>query len=111
MHPNQNTLMPDLPELHHPGDAAWIQEILTQMPFRMREYAKFKYSEVFQIRSEEEPVSFRKANAGARAANRWLRLFFRKHYPAIQGYTTEPPKAQNALPGPIPNPESRQARS
>lgn len=105
MYPNQNALMPDLPELHHPGDAVWIQEVLGQMPFRMREYAKFKYSEVFQIRSEEEPVSFRKANAGAHAANRWLRLFFRKNHRSIQGYTTEPPKAPQALPGAIPNPE------
>ncbi|OBU11510.1 hypothetical protein [Morganella psychrotolerans] len=103
MYPNQNALKSDLPELYHPGDAVWIQEVLGQMPFRMREYAKFKYSEVFQIRSKEEPVSFRKANAGAHAANRWLRLFFRKNHRSMQGYTAEPLSVSQAMPRTNPN--------
>lgn len=90
MHQIHNIPTSDLPEFHHSGDVVWIQEILAEMPFQMRQYAKFKYSDVFKIRSEEEPVSYKKANAGAKAANRWLRLYFEKHYPAIQGYTSAP---------------------
>lgn len=92
MHPNQNTLMPDLPEFHHPGDAAWIQEMLLQLSPGARNRALVAYSAVYQERWEAEPVPYRKDNAARREANKRLREYVRKFNRAMQGYTADPQK-------------------
>ncbi|WP_051863054.1 hypothetical protein [Xenorhabdus bovienii] len=93
-YPNHNVIMP---EIYHSGDAEWIQKILAAMNSTTREYARDKYAYVYKLRRDEDPVPHRKDNTGARAANTWLRLFFKKNYRSMQGYTEKPllaPKAQ-----------------
>ncbi|MBD2799221.1 hypothetical protein ID854_01770 [Xenorhabdus sp. M] len=88
MYQIHNVIMPDV---YQPGDAEFIQKILTAMSSStMREYARDKYAYVYKLRWDEEPVSYRKDNAGAKAANTWLRLFFKKNHKSMQGYTEKP---------------------
>ncbi|MDC9622114.1 hypothetical protein PSI22_10800 [Xenorhabdus sp. XENO-7] len=79
-----------MPEVYQLGDAEWIQKILAAMKPTMREYARDKYAYVYKLRRDEDPVSFRRDNTGAKAANKWLRLYFKKHYRSMQGYTEKP---------------------
>ncbi len=79
-----------MPEIYHPGDAEWIQKILAAMKSTPREYARDKYAYVYKLRRDEDPVPHRRDNTGARAANTWLRLFFKKNYRSMQGYTEQP---------------------
>ncbi|WP_237388290.1 hypothetical protein [Xenorhabdus sp. Sc-CR9] len=80
-----------MPDVYQPGDAEFIQKILAAMKSAsMREYARDKYAYVYKLRWDEEPVSYRKGNAGAKAANTWLRLFFNKNHRSMQGYTEKP---------------------
>ncbi|CDG98679.1 hypothetical protein XBP1_450001 [Xenorhabdus bovienii str. puntauvense] len=86
-----------MPEIYQLGDAEWIQKILAAMNSTMREYARDKYAYVYKVRRDEDPVPHRRDNTGARAANTWLRLFFKKNYRSMKGYTEQPmlaPKAQ-----------------
>ncbi len=93
IHPIHNVIMP---EIYHPGDAEWIQKILSAMNSTTREYARDKYAYVYKVRRDEDPLSFRRDNTGAKAANTWLRLYFKKHYRSMKGYT-EKPKAVSVL--------------
>lgn len=92
MHPNQNTLMFDLPEFHHLGDAMWIQETLLQLSPGARNRALAAYSAVYQKQWEAEPVTYRKDNTARREANKRLREYVRKFNRAMQGYTADPQK-------------------
>ncbi|BET98125.1 hypothetical protein [Xenorhabdus taiwanensis] len=80
-----------MPEIYQPGDAEFIQKILSAMNnSSMREYARDKYAYIYKLRRDEDPVPYRRDNTGARAANTWLRLFFKKNYRSMKGYTEEP---------------------
>ncbi|MCP9270410.1 hypothetical protein M5U04_20615 [Xenorhabdus sp. XENO-1] len=84
-----------MPEVYQSGDAEFIQKILSAMTnSTMREYARDKYAHVYKLRRDEDPVPHRRDNTGARAANTWLRLFFKKNYRSMKGYT-EAPKTVN----------------
>lgn len=88
-----------MPDVYQPGDAAWIQTVLAAMKSStMRAYARDKYAYIYKLRWDEEPVSYRKGNAGAKAANTWLRLFFEKNHKSMQGYTEAPLLAPQAPP-------------
>lgn len=50
------------------------------------------YSQAWQEAFDTEPVSFRKDNAARRTANRRLREFCTRYTPAVQGYTSLPPR-------------------
>lgn len=110
MHPNQNTLMPDsyFPDR---DDIEFIQQMLSVLPINARNKARMEYAIVYQEWWEKELISFRKDNTARHEANTRLREYVGNVHKAIQGYTKEPPKAQNALPGTIPNPGARQTRS
>ncbi|WP_153044721.1 hypothetical protein [Xenorhabdus sp. KJ12.1] len=94
-----------MPEIYHPGDAEWIQKMLSAMKSTMREYARDKYAYVYKLRRDEDPVPFRRDNTGARAANTWLRLFLKKNYRSMQGYTEAPMLAPQAQPRTQPHSE------
>ncbi|MCP9270429.1 hypothetical protein M5U04_20745 [Xenorhabdus sp. XENO-1] len=80
-----------MPEIYQPGDAEFIQKILSAMTnSTMREYARDKYANIYKLRRDEDPVPHRRDNTGARAANTWLRLFFKKNYRSMKGYTEQP---------------------
>ncbi|AOM39933.1 hypothetical protein [Xenorhabdus hominickii] len=79
-----------MPEVYQPGDAEWIKEILSAMKPTMREYARDKYAYVYKVRRDEDPVPHSRDNTGATAANTWLRLFFKKNYRSMKGYTEQP---------------------
>ncbi|MDE1494865.1 hypothetical protein KKJ25_07840 [Xenorhabdus bovienii] len=92
-----------MPDVYQSGDAEFIQKILSAMKPTMREYARDKYAYVYKLRRDEDPVSFRRDNTGAKAANTWLRLYFKKHYRSMQGYTEAPLLAPKAQPEDKPN--------
>ncbi len=88
-----------MPEVYQPGDAEFIQKILSAMTNpTMREYARDKYARVYKLRRDEDPIPYRRDNTGARAANTWLRLFFKKNHRSMKGYTEAPPLAPKAQP-------------
>ncbi|WFQ81306.1 hypothetical protein PXH59_09825 [Xenorhabdus sp. SF857] len=69
----------------------------------MREYARNKYADIYKLRRDEDPVPYRRDNTGARAANTWLRLFFKKNHRSMKGYTEAPLLAPKAQPRTQPN--------
>ncbi len=79
-----------MPEIYTLADAAWIQEQLLMLPPTLRQKAAIGYAEVYQAAFDAEPVSYRQENRARFAANTRLRLFVRKHYRALQGYTEQP---------------------
>ncbi|MDE9463444.1 hypothetical protein [Xenorhabdus bovienii] len=92
-----------MPDVYQSGDAEFIQKILAAMNSTTRGYARDKYAYVYKLRRDEDPVPHRRDNTGARAANTWLRLYFKKHYRSMQGYTEQPMLAPKAQPEDKPN--------
>jgi hypothetical protein len=78
-----------------PDDGAWIQEMLGRVRASTRAKITAKYSEVYFVEWENEPVSFRKSNAARQAANIQLREFVTKYERAAQGYTAQPLRVVN----------------
>ncbi|EOH0529498.1 hypothetical protein [Klebsiella aerogenes] len=83
----------EMPSLFCQADATWIQEQLLQLPLSLRRKIALKYSEVYEVEFNAEPVSYRQENRARHEANTRLRLFVRNHGRALQGYTTQPPLA------------------
>ena len=81
----------EMPARYSQADAAWIQEQLLLLPPTLRRKIAQRYSEVYDVEFDAEPVSFRQANRARHEANTRLRQFVRTHGRAIQGYTSEPP--------------------
>ncbi|AMQ58872.1 TPA: hypothetical protein ACNU9D_002605 [Klebsiella aerogenes] len=80
----------EMPSLFCQADATWIQEQLLQLPLSLRRKIALKYSEVYEVEFNAEPVSYRQENRARHEANTRLRLFVRNHGRALQGYTTQP---------------------
>lgn len=83
----------EMPALYSQADAQWIQEQLMLLPLSLRRKIALKYSEVYEVEFNAEPVSYRQENRARHEANTRLRLFVRNHGRALQGYTTQPPLA------------------
>ncbi|HHS9554206.1 TPA: hypothetical protein ACTXCE_005380 [Raoultella planticola] len=83
----------EMPAQYSQADAAWIQEQLLRLPSSLRRKIALKYSEVYEIEFNAEPVSFRQENRARHEANVRLRRFVGAHGRALQGYTTQPPLA------------------
>ncbi|HDX8786038.1 TPA: hypothetical protein ACWW98_002982 [Klebsiella pneumoniae] len=83
----------DMPAQYSQADATWIQEQLLRLPSSLRRRIALKYSEVYEIEFNAEPVSFRQENRARHEANVRLRRFVDAHGRALQGYTTQPPLA------------------
>ncbi|WP_329502678.1 hypothetical protein [Klebsiella aerogenes] len=83
----------EMPSLFCQADATWIQEQLMLLPLSLRRKIALKYSEVYEVEFNAEPVSYRQKNRARHEANTRLRLFVRNHGRALQGYTTQPPLA------------------
>lgn len=81
-----------LPASFSREDGPWIREKLATLPVGVREKIALAYSQAWQEAFDTEPVSFRKDNAARRTANRFLREFCTTYTPAIQGYTSLPPR-------------------
>lgn len=84
----------EMPSLFCQADATWIQEQLMLLPLSLRRKIALKYSEVYEVEFNAEPVSYRQENRARHEANTRLRLFVRNHGRALQGYTAEPPLAE-----------------
>ncbi|EOV6208081.1 TPA: hypothetical protein ACPFIV_002690 [Klebsiella michiganensis] len=83
----------EMPAQYSQADAAWIQEQLLRLPSSLRRKIALKYSEVYEIEFNAEPVSYRQENRARHEANVRLRRFVDAHGRALQGYTTQPPLA------------------
>lgn len=83
----------EMPSLFCQADATWIQEQLMLLPLSLRRKIALKYSQVYEVEFNAEPVSYRQENRARHEANTRLRLFVRNHGRALQGYTTQPPLA------------------
>lgn len=83
----------EMPSLFCQADATWIQTQLQRLPPSLRRKIALKYSEVYEVEFNAEPVSYRQENRARHEANTRLRLFVRNHGRALQGYTTQPPLA------------------
>ena len=81
----------EMPAQYSQADAAWIQEQLLRLPSSLRRKIALKYSEVYEIEFNAEPVSYRQENRARHEANVRLRRFVGAHGRASQGYTTQPP--------------------
>ncbi|WP_200780893.1 hypothetical protein [Klebsiella oxytoca] len=77
----------DMPAQYCQADATWIQEQLGQLPVAMRQKAQVRYSEVYQLAFDAEPVSYRQENRARHAANTRLRLFVGRYHTAAMGLT------------------------
>jgi hypothetical protein len=84
-----------MPTHFDPDDGAWIQEMLVKLRASTRAKITAKYSEVYQVEWDKEPVSFRKSNAARHEANTRLREFVTKYERAAQGYTAQPLRVVN----------------
>lgn len=85
----------EMPAQYSQADAAWIQEQLLRLPSSLRRKIALKYSEVYEIEFNAEPVSYRQENRARHEANVRLRRFVDAHGRALQGYTTQPPLARS----------------
>lgn len=83
----------EMPAQYSQADVAWIQEQLLRLPSSLRRKIALKYSEVYEIEFNAEPVSYRQENRARHEANVRLRRFVDAHGRALQGYTTQPPLA------------------
>ena len=83
----------EMPAQYSQADAAWIQEQLLRLPSSLRRKIALKYSEVYEIEFNAEPVSYRQENRARHEANVRLRRFVDAPGRALQGYTTQPPLA------------------
>ncbi|EOI2401077.1 hypothetical protein ACMGB5_002702 [Klebsiella pneumoniae] len=83
----------EMPAQYSQADAAWIQEQLLRLPSSLRRKIALKYSEVYEIEFNAEPVSYRQENRARHESNVRLRRFVDAHGRALQGYTTQPPLA------------------
>lgn len=83
----------EMPAQYSQADAAWIQEQLLRLPSSLRRKIALKYSEVYEIEFNAEPVSYRQENRARHEASVRLRRFVDAHGRALQGYTTQPPLA------------------
>lgn len=83
----------EMPAQYSQADAAWIQQQLLRLPSSLRRKIALKYSEVYEIEFNAEPVSYRQENRARHEANVRLRRFVDAHGRALQGYTTQPPLA------------------
>ncbi|HHG1482934.1 TPA: hypothetical protein ACPUNM_000639 [Klebsiella pneumoniae] len=90
---HQEFIRVEMPSLYSQSDAEWIQEQLLRLPLSLRRKIALKYSEVYEIEFNAEPVSFRQENRARHEANVRLRRFVDAHGRALQGYTTQPPLA------------------
>lgn len=90
---HQEFVRVEMPSLYSQADAEWIQGQLLQLPPSLRRKVALKYSEVYEIEFNAEPVSFRQENRARHEANVRLRRFVGAHGRALQGYTTQPPLA------------------
>ncbi|EPV7327086.1 hypothetical protein ACV9ZL_005821 [Klebsiella oxytoca] len=77
----------EMPALYSQADAQWIQEQLGLLPVAMRQKAQVRYSEVYQLAFDAEPVSYRQENRARHAANTRLRLFVGRYHTAAMGLT------------------------
>ncbi|EPT8380894.1 hypothetical protein ACVS3N_005409 [Klebsiella pneumoniae] len=89
----QDFVRVEMPALYCHADAQWIQEQLLRLPSSLHRKIVLKYSEVYEIEFNAEPVSFRQENRARHEANVRLRRFVDAHGRALQGYTTQPPLA------------------
>lgn len=83
----------EMPSQYCQADAQWIGEQLLRLSPSLRRKIAQRYSEVYEVEFEAEPVSFRQENRARHKANTRLRKFVKTHGRAIQGYTAEPPLA------------------
>lgn len=83
----------EMPSLFCQADATWIQMQLQRLPPSLRRKIALKYSEVYEVEFNAEPVSYRQENRARHEANVRLRRFVDAHGRASQGYTTQPPLA------------------
>lgn len=88
---HQEFIRVEMPALYSKADVQWIQEQLIQLPPSLRRKVALKYSEVYEIEFNAEPVSFRQENRARHEANVRLRRFVGAHGRASQGYTTQLP--------------------
>ena len=89
----QDFVRVEMPALYCQADAQWIQEQLLRLPSSLRRKIALKYSEVYEIEFNAEPVSYRQENRARHEANVRLRRFVDAHGCALQWYTTQPPLA------------------
>lgn len=92
---HQEFIRVEMPSLYSQADAEWIQGQLLQLPPSLRRKVALKYSEVYEIEFNAEPVSFRQENRARHEANVRLRRFVGAHGRASQGYTAQPPLARS----------------
>lgn len=72
---NVNILMPNC---YFEQDEKWIKEMLLRLRPSIRAKVSVKYSEVYQEHFDDEPIPYKKINAGRKAANTRLRNFVKK---------------------------------
>lgn len=82
-----------MPTVYCREDGNWIQEQLSALPPSARAKIAAHYAEAYQAAFDSEPVSYKRENAGRKAANDRLRDFMVRCFKASQGYTVLPPKA------------------
>ncbi|EGI39652.1 conserved hypothetical protein [Escherichia coli TA280] len=90
---SQNYVQTEMPARYCQTDEEWIQQQLQRLPPSLRRKVALKYTEVYEVTFDAEPVSFRKENRARHEANVRLRRFVETHGRALQGYTTQPPLA------------------
>lgn len=83
-----------MPTAYCREDESWIQAKLSELPVGQRGRIATEYALAYQEKFDEEPVSFRQANAGRKEANTRLRKCVKAYSKANQGYTQPPPLAK-----------------
>jgi len=68
-----------LPNKYHPHDAKWIKEQLDKLPEDVALDTCGKYSAVYQMAYDDEPIGHIKPSTARRAANIRLREFVEKY--------------------------------
>ncbi|EML1935543.1 hypothetical protein JAG76_001329 [Providencia stuartii] len=84
---NVNVLMPNC---YFEQDEKWIKEMLLRLRPSIRAKVSVKYSEVYQEHFDDEPIPYKKINAGRKAANTRLRNFVKNYSSYLDGYVSEP---------------------
>lgn len=86
----------EMPARYSRADAEWIQEQLLRLPPSLRRKFAQRYAEVYEVKFEAEPVSFRQENRARHEANTRLRKFVRTHGRAIQGTRLSRPRQERS---------------
>ncbi|MDR9614039.1 hypothetical protein RHA65_04980 [Providencia rettgeri] len=84
---NVNVLMPSY---YFEQDENWIREMLLRLRPSVRPKVSVKYSEVYQEHFDDEPISYKKINAGRKAANTRLRNFVKNYASYLDGHVSDP---------------------